>query len=102
MTEIVAHCGKVVRFLLKRVTQKPAVDRVSINLLRCSAQGGRAIQVLDEHDLCQYNWVYTGPAVFFAVQQRLHHLVHPFPIYCCVNFPQQTNLWYQIFHIYHF
>ena len=94
MPEIVAHCGKVGRFLLQTIPQKPAVINTAPYLLRRPPQGGQPVQMLDQYHLEQHHWVYTWPPVVLTVQW-LHYLVQPAKIHCLVYLPQQMLLWYQ-------
>ena len=61
MTEIITHRGKMRRFLLKRISQKPTAADICADLIRCSPQGRHAVQMLNQHHFEQHNRVHTGP-----------------------------------------
>jgi hypothetical protein len=68
VAEIKTHRGKMRRFFLERIAQKPAVGYVQIDFLRRPPQGRQSVQVLDQHHLEQYHRIHTGPPVILAVQ----------------------------------
>jgi len=100
VTEIIAHCGKMGRFLLQGIPQKPAVINTAAYLFRRPPEGWQPIQVLDQYHLEQHHWVYARSAIVLAVQW-LHHLVQPAKIHCLVYFPQQMLLWHQAIYSYY-
>ena len=67
MPEIVAHCGKVGRFLLQTIPQKPAVINTAPYLLRRPPQGGQPVQMLDQYQLEQHDRIAAGAAIVLAV-----------------------------------
>ena len=98
--EIIAHCGKMGRFLLQCIPKKPAVCYIQPHLFRRPPEGWQPIQVLDQYHLEQHHWVYARSAIVLAVQW-LHHLVQPAKIHCLVYFPQQMLLWHQAIYSYY-
>ena len=60
MTEIITHRGKMRRFLLERISQKPTAADICADLIRCSPQGRHAVQMLNQHHFEQHNRVHTG------------------------------------------
>jgi len=88
VSEIITHRGKMRRFLLQRISQKPTVADICADLIRCPPQGRQAVQMLDQHHLEQHNRVHTGPPVIFAVQW-FHHFIEPVKIYRRIYFSQQ-------------
>ena len=85
MTEIITHRGKMRRFLLKRISQKPTAADICADLIRCSPQGRHAVQMLNQHHFEQHNRVHTGPPVIFAIQW-FHHFIEPVKIYSFIYF----------------
>ena len=47
MPEVIAHRGKMRRFLLQGITEKPAIAIVCADFVRCPPQRGKAVQMLD-------------------------------------------------------
>jgi len=101
VSEIITHRGKMRRFLLQRISQKPTVADICADLIRCPPQGRQAVQMLDQHHLEQYHRVYTGPSVILAVQW-FHHFIEPVKIYRRIYFSQQMVSRHQTFCIYDF
>ena len=91
MTEIITHRGKMRRFLLKRISQKPTAADICADLIHCSPQGRHAVQMLNQHHFEQHNRVHTGPPVIFAIQW-FHHFIEPVKIYSFIYFSQQMPL----------
>ena len=87
MTEIITHRGKMRRFLLQRISQKPTVADICADLIRCPPQGRQAVQMLNQHHFEQHNRVHTGPPVIFAVQD-IHHLINAIKVHRRIYFPQ--------------
>ena len=87
MPEVVADRGKVRRFLLQSVAQKPAVAVVGTFFCCGSAQGRQAVQMLDQHHFEQCYGIYALSAVILAVQ--FFNYVIQFPkIHCRIYFAQ--------------
>ena len=87
MTEIITNRGKMRRFLLQRISQKPTVADICADLIRCPPQGRQAVQMLNQHHFEQHNRVHTGPPVIFAVQD-IHHLINAIKVHRRIYFPQ--------------
>ena len=63
MPEVIAHRGKMRRFLLQGITEKPAIAIVCADFFRCPPQRGKAVQMLDQHHLEQHHRIDAGASI---------------------------------------
>ena len=99
MPEVIAHRGKVRRFLLQRVSQKPAVTDICADFVRSPPQRGKTVQMLDQHHFEQHNRVHAGPPVILAIQW-LRHFIQLCEVHRCIYLSQQMLLRHQLVYDY--
>ena len=99
MPEVIAHRGKMRRFLLQGITEKPAIAIVCADFFRCPPQRGKAVQMLDQHHLEQHHRVDAGAPIILTVQ-GFYHFVEPVKTYRRIYFSQQMVSRHQLVYDY--
>ena len=99
MPEVIAHRGKMRRFLLQGITEKPAIAIVCADFFRCPPQRGKAVQMLDQHHLEQHHRVDAGASIILAIE-RLHHFIQLCEVHRCIYLSQQMLLRHQLVYDY--
>ena len=99
MPEVIAHRGKMRRFLLQGITEKPAIAIVCADFFRCPPQRGKAVQMLDQHHLEQHHRVNAGAPIILTIE-RLHHFIQLCEVHRCIYLSQQMFLRHQLVYDY--
>ena len=99
MPEVIAHRGKVRRFLLQGITEKPAIAIVCADFFRCPPQRGKAVQMLDQHHLEQHHRIDAGAPIILTIE-RLHHFIQLCEVHRCIYLSQQMLLRHQLVYDY--
>ena len=99
MPEVIAHRGKMRRFLLQGITEKPAIAIVCADFFRCPPQRGKAVQMLDQHHLEQHHRVDAGAPIILTIE-RLHHFIQLCEVHRCIYLSQQMLLRHQLVYDY--
>ena len=99
MPEVIAHRGKMRRFLLQGITEKPAIAIVCADFFRCPPQRGKAVQMLDQHHLEQHHRVNAGAPIILTIE-RLHHFIQLCEVHRCIYLSQQMRLRHQLVYDY--
>ncbi|MCF2595558.1 DUF1538 family protein [Pseudoflavonifractor phocaeensis] len=99
MPEVIAHRGKMRRFLLQGITEKPAIAIVCADFFRCPPQRGKAVQMLDQHHLEQHHRVNAGAPIILTIE-RLHHFIQLCEVHRCIYLSQQMLLRHQLVYDY--
>ena len=99
MPEVIAHRGKMRRFLLQGITEKPAIAIVCADFFRCPPQRGKAVQMLDQHHLEQHHRIDAGAPIILTIE-RLHHFIQLCEVHRCIYLSQQMLLRHQLVYDY--
>ena len=99
MPEVIAYRGKMRRFLLQGITEKPAIAIVCADFFRCPPQRGKAVQMLDQHHLEQHHRIDAGAPIILAIE-RLHHFIQLCEVHRCIYLSQQMLLRHQLVYDY--
>ena len=99
MPEVIAHRGKMRRFLLQGITEKPAIAIVCADFFRCPPQRGKSVQMLDQHHLEQHHRIDAGAPIILTIE-RLHHFIQTCEVHRCIYLSQQMLLRYQLVYDY--
>jgi len=94
MLKIVTHSGEMRQFLIQRISQKPPIRDIHIDFLHRPAQRGDSVQMLNQHNLKQDDWVHAGTTVILAIQ-IFYKVINMAEIYRAVDLSQQMILRHQ-------